>query len=94
VKKVRIRELPDWPPQPGGAYDASTVFPTGGEATIAEVFPMRDRTVTFRGDFHGRHSYHYKAQTAKVAQQVYDIVAASIGGTVASLGEHEIEIES
>jgi hypothetical protein len=93
MKKIRIRELPDWPPQPGGAYGPETVFPMGGEALVSEVFPVHDRVITFKGMFgKDSHSYHYKAETAKIAEQLHSLVKDGIGMTVAELGDLEIEV--
>jgi hypothetical protein len=66
MRKITLRELPDWPPEPGGAYESGTVFPVAGEAVVIEIFPVSDAMVTFRGEF-GKypHSYHYKASSEK-----------------------------
>jgi hypothetical protein len=94
LRTIRVRELPEWPPQSGGAYGPATIFPTAGEAIISEVFPVRDGWVTFHGDYLGHvHSYHYKAETEKIADELYDVVVKNIGSPVFSLGEQEIEIE-
>jgi hypothetical protein len=93
MKKIRVRDLPDWPPQPGGAYESGTRFPVGAEAVINDVFPLNKTTVTFQGQFGGHsHSYHYKAPSEKIANQIHNLVAANIGKTVAELGEFEIEV--
>ncbi len=93
MKKVRVRELQDWPPQPGGAYSPGAVIPVGGEALVSEVFPVSDKILTFRGTFDkDSHSYHYKADTHKIALQLHEIVSKNVGKTVLSLGEFEIEV--
>jgi hypothetical protein len=94
VKKKRLRDLFDWPPQPGGAYDAGTVFPTGGEAVVNDVFPVRDTTVTFHGVFKGgTSSYHYFAPNVKTAHKIYAAIAANLGKTASELGALEIDVE-
>jgi hypothetical protein len=94
MKTKRLRELPDWPPQPGGAYDASTRFPIAGEAVITEVFPVTGMEVTFHGKFEGhQHSYHYFAESEKIAARIREAVFANVGRTVSDLGELEIEVE-
>jgi hypothetical protein len=90
---VRLRELPDWPPAPGGAYDSLTRFPVGGEARVNEVFPVRDKRVTFRGVFEGNpSSYHYVAPSEQTAERIYDAIAANLGKKVGDLGDVEIEV--
>jgi hypothetical protein len=94
MKKMRLRDLLDWPPQSGGAYDSRWRFPTAGEAVVNQLFPLQNERVTFRGEFEGHpHSYHYKASTEKIASRIHAIVAANMGKTVAELGEFEIEID-
>jgi hypothetical protein len=93
MKKLRLRELPEWPPQPGGAYKPGEFFPTAGEAVVSEVFPLRERTVTFRGIFDGQsHSYHYKAENKKIALEIQEVVQKNVGKTVAQLAELEVEV--
>jgi len=94
MKKLRLRELENWPPEPGGAYDAYTRFPVGGEGRVDEIFPVLESAVTMQGDFMGRpHSYHYHAPSDEVADRVHKIVAQNLGKTVRELGELEIEVE-
>ena len=92
MKKKRVRELKNWPPDPGGAYDSYSRFPMGGEGRVDEVFPVIETSVTMRGDFEGRsHSYHYHAPNKTIAERVHKIVAQNLGKTVRELGEFEIE---
>jgi hypothetical protein len=94
MKKVKLRELPNWQPQPGGAYDSNTRFPLGGEAVVREVFPVNRAMVTFRGEFERHsHSYHYKASSEKLASRIHVVVATNMGKRVAELGDCEIEID-
>jgi hypothetical protein len=94
MRKITLRELANWPPEPGGAYESGTVFPVAGEAVVVEIFPVRDAMVTFRGEF-GKypHSYHYKASSEKIASQIHAVILANLGKTVAELGDLEIEID-
>ena len=94
MPKIRLRELPYWPPEPGGIYDSQSHFPLGGEAVVTEVFPVLYKTVTFRGIFEGRpHSYLYVASDQRTAQKIYDLIAVNRGKTVSELGELEIEVD-
>lgn len=88
----QIKDLTGWPPRPGGAQNPGTVFPTAGQAVVSEVFPLREKSVTFRAAFDGQsHSYHYKAENEKIATQILAVIAVNIGKTVAQLGELTIE---
>ena len=93
MTKFKLNKLRDWPPQPGGAYKSGTRFPTVGEAVVDDVFPLDGVTVTFRAQLDDQpHSYHYKAPSEKIANQIHNIVAANIGKTVAELGDFEVEV--
>jgi hypothetical protein len=60
---------------------------------VSEVFPLRERTVTFRGIFEGQsHSYHYKAKNEKIALEIQAVIQKNVGKTVAQLAELEIEV--
>ena len=94
MRKINLRELPNWPPGPGAAHQSGTVFPVAGEAVVVEIFPVSNALVTFRGEF-GKypHSYHHKASSDKIAAQIYSVILANLGRTVAELGHFEIEID-
>jgi hypothetical protein len=94
VKRIRLRELPNWPPAPGGAYASGTEFPMGGEATATELVPAMGTSVTFRGTFRGApHSYHFVAPNEKIAEKVHEVIGGNLGKTVSQLGDLEIEVE-
>jgi len=60
---------------------------------VNELFPVRDRTVTFRAIFGGdTHSYHYKAESRKIALQLHSAIEENPRKTVAELGELEVEV--
>jgi len=92
LKLMKLKDLHAWPPQPGGAQNPGTVFPTAGQAVVDEVFPLREKSVTFRAIFDGQsHSYHYKAENERIAERIHAVVTANIGRTVAELGDLGIE---
>src|SRR5580698_8843584 len=94
TKTLKLRELVDWPPEPGGAYRPGSVSPTAREAIIAESVPLIARSVTFRATFgQDSHSYHYHAETDGIARQVQRLVGENIGRKVATLGDYDVEIE-
>ena|ERR1700693_2106381 len=94
MRKITLRELPDWPPEPGGAYESGTVFPVAGEAVVIEVFPAIGDMVTFHGEFgKNPHSYHYTASSETIASRIHAVIFANLGKTVADLGDLEIEID-
>lgn len=95
MKKIPLRELRGWPPDPGGAYDSYSKFPNSDEATIAAVFPLVEDQVIFTCEFERRrHSYHYFAPTEKIATQVHEIVSKSVGKKLSELRDFEIEIDA
>jgi hypothetical protein len=94
MRKITLRELHDWPPESAGAYESSTVFPVAGEAVVVEIFPVSNAMVTFLAEL-GKypHSYNYKASSEKIATQIYAVISANLGKTVAELADLEIEID-
>jgi hypothetical protein len=93
MKKPTVRELPGWPPGPGGAHRPGAYFPNAHEAVVNEMFPLRENALTFRCIFNGdSYSYHYFAESEKIARQLHALVQKNIGKTVAELGDLEIEI--
>jgi hypothetical protein len=90
MKKMKVRELPNWPPESGGAFRSGSVFPVAGEAIISGFVPLQDRSVTFKACFgEDVHS----AQTEKIAEQLQTLIQKSMGKPVAGLGESDIEVE-
>jgi hypothetical protein len=60
MKKIPLRDLRGWPPDPGGAYSSYSKFPRSDEAVIAAAFPLVEDQVIFTCEFERRrHSYHY-----------------------------------
>ena len=95
MKTVPLRELRGWPPEPGGAYDSYSHFPSSDEAVVAAIFPVVDGQVIFTCEFERRrHSYHYFAPTEKIATQVHDVVSKNLGKILSELGDFYIEIEA
>jgi hypothetical protein len=95
MKKIPLRELRGWPPEPGGAYDSYSRFPRSDEAMTAAIFPVVQDQVIFTCEFEGRrHSYHYFAPTEKIATQVHDVVSKNLGKILSELGDFYIEIEA
>ena len=92
MKTVKVRELKGWPPQPGGAYSPGAEIPVGGEGIVTEVYLVDDR-VTMKGTLGSTtHSYHFKAESKKIAEELYKLVKKNGGLSVARIGELEIEI--
>ena len=95
MKKIPLRELRGWPPEPGGAYDSYSHFPSSDEAVVAAIFPVVEDQVIFTCEFERRrHSYHYFAPTEKIATQVHDVVSKNLGKILSELGDFYIEIEA
>ena len=88
---MKIRDLPHWPPEPGGAFKASHKSPASGEAILTELIRVNNTSVTFMANFEGKEfHYDYEAPNSKLAQEVADVLARSIGKTLMHLGDAEI----
>jgi hypothetical protein len=95
MKKIPLRDLRGWPPDPGGAYDSYSKFPNSDEATIAAVFPLVEDQVIFTCEFERRrHSYRYFAPTETIATQVHEILTKNLGKKLSDLRDFEIEIDA
>lgn len=95
MKKIPLRELRGWPPDPGSTYGSYSKFPSSFEAAIAAIFPLVEDQVIFTCEFERRrHSYHYFAPTEKIAVQVHEILSKNLGKKLSELRDFEIEIEA
>jgi hypothetical protein len=95
MKKIRIRELPNWPPGPGGATLSSYRIPTSEQAKVTRVEPKQaNRWVTFVGQFEGHdHSYDFEASSEKLAETIREVLRNHLGTSVYGLGDLEVELE-
>jgi hypothetical protein len=95
MKKIRIRDLPNWPPDPGGPYQSSYRSPTSEQAILRRVEPKRvDGLVTFVGEFEGHsHTYDYRASSERLAEAIRKVVGQHLRTSVFGLGELEIDVE-
>jgi len=95
MKKSKIRDLPNWPPEPGGAIQSSYRIPTSDQAILRRVEPKgADGWVTFVGEFEGHnHSYDFKASSEKLAEAIRQALRQNLGTSVFGLGDLEIDLE-
>jgi hypothetical protein len=92
-KKIRVRELDYWPPDPGGPGGNYKV-PASGEAILSRVVTRKVEHLVFVATFEGReHSYDFDAPTEDVAKQLRQAFEKNIGKTVFDLGDLQIEVE-
>jgi hypothetical protein len=89
---MKIKDLPNWPPEPGGAFNASYKSPTSDQAVLKELVRVQDTNVIFTAHFEGKEfTYHYDLPNSKLAQNFADTVARNIGKTVTHLGAVEVD---
>jgi hypothetical protein len=93
MRKIRIRDLDDWPPESGGAFGKGEILRVPpSEATMSTLGRVAGRKVMFGCLFGGReHSYDYEAKSWEIAEQLADIIKKNIGQSLFSLGDSEIE---
>lgn len=95
MKRIPLRDLRGWPPDPGGAYNSYSKSPRPDEVVIAVIFPLVEDQVIFTCEFERRrHSYHYFAPSETIAMQIHEIVSANVGKKLSELRDFEIEIEA
>jgi hypothetical protein len=95
MKKIKIRELPNWPPDPGGPILSSYRIPTSEQAKLTRVMPKQvDGRVTFVGEFEGHdHTYDYAASSEQLAEAIREALRNNLGTSVFGLGDLEVELE-
>jgi hypothetical protein len=95
VKKMKIREFPSWPPEPGGATTSSYRSPASDQAILTRVVPKQvDGWVTFVGDFEGNDfSYDFNAPNERLAETVREALRKNLGTSVFGLGDLVVEVE-
>jgi hypothetical protein len=95
MRKTRIRDLDNWPPESGGAFKKGEILRVSpSEAIVSKFDRTVGCTVTFGCIFRGReHSYDYEAKNEKIAEQLADIIKKNVGQSLFSLGDFEIEQE-
>jgi hypothetical protein len=77
---MKIRDLPGWPPEPGGAFKASHKSPASGEGLLTELIRVHNTSTTFTASLEGKEfHYDYEAPNSKLAQELAEVLARSIG---------------
>lgn len=95
MKQMEIRYLENWPPIVGGAHERGSIFPIAGEGGVDDLIPLDGVNVTFSGDFKGHvNTYHFVASDENMAKEVFAVIAANLGKTVAEIGALKIEVET
>ena len=85
-------ELPGWPPEPGGTYDASYRAPNSEQAILRRTEGVNESLITFVCEFEGKeHSYDLDVKNADLAWKVEKLLRANIGKSVLQIGFLEIE---
>jgi len=88
---MKIRDLPNWPPNPGGPFKASYNSPASDQAILKELIRVQDNSVTFTATFEGNQfTYDYEVANSKLAKDLAEVLARNIGKTVVQLGDADI----
>lgn len=83
---MKIKDLPNWPPEPGGAFNASYKSPTSDQAVLKELVRVQDNSVIFTATFEGKQfTYDYELANSRLAKNLSEILARKIGKTVMQL---------
>jgi hypothetical protein len=89
---MKVRELAKWPPAAKGAANSELRLPTPVEAIVVKTIFCRDYWLTFVCGFGGDlFVYDYEADNQAIAQQLEGIVEASVGKSLLSIGEIELQ---
>jgi hypothetical protein len=88
---MKIRDLAEWPPQPGGFQGSSYTVPTIEQAILKEVVKSHHNWVTFVCSFEGNdHTYDFEAPDKEAAFQIEKTLKENIGKSLFEIGEIEI----
>jgi hypothetical protein len=88
---MKIRDLPNWPPHPGGPFKASSNSPASDQAILKELIRVQDNSVTFTATVEGNQfTYDYEVADSKLAKGLAEVLERNIGITVVQLGDAEI----
>jgi hypothetical protein len=96
MKKIRVRDLGNWPPDPGGPNPGGRYkVPASGQARASKVVPrQKDLWVTFVGTYEAfEHTYDYEASSEKIAVKLRQLIGENLGKSVFEIGDLEIEID-
>ena len=95
-QNMQIHEFPgivDWPPLPGGAYQAGDEFPQDvSMVVVAKVYPVVSEYASFSGEFKGRlHSYDVHTVDEETAKRLAFCLEQLIGRTVDKFGDLRLD---
>jgi hypothetical protein len=89
---MKIKDLPNWPPEPGGPFNASYKSPTSDQAVLKELVRVQDNSVTFTATFEAEQfTYDFEVANSRVAKNLAEVLARNIGKTVTQLGAVEVD---
>jgi len=96
MKKKRIKQIIDWPPDSTNAYEGpgkSSHFPPASETLFTKVLEVKDEMVTLEG-ISGKTiaKFPFTAPTAEIANKIAAIFKEQTK-TILELGELEIELD-
>jgi hypothetical protein len=88
---MRIGELADWPPEPGGSYSHTDWDAPSGYARLKEVIRVQGDLVTFTV-FSGNHeaTCDFRAAGEGLAKKLADVLRENTGKTLTELGGLEL----
>jgi hypothetical protein len=92
--KMRLRELPDWPPSPSAPNpNRGDKVPKPNQVFLKSIEPRGgENRVVFTGDFEGDwHTYTYEARHARLAQHIESVLHKHLGKSMTHLGDVEID---
>jgi hypothetical protein len=89
---MKIKDLPNWPPEPRGPFNASYKSPTSDQAVLKELVRVQDNSVTFTATFEAKQcTYDFEVANTRVAKNLAEVLARNIGKTVTQLGAVEVD---
>lgn len=88
---MKVRDLAEWPPQPGGSYPPSYPVPTTEQAIVKDVVKSHHNWVTFTCSFDGNdNTYDFEAPDLTYAKHLKSILERNIGKTLFEIGNMDL----
>jgi hypothetical protein len=89
---MKIKDLPNWPPSPGGASHWAHRTPASDQAVFKALIRVQEDWVVFTSVFEEREqTYDFQAPSPAVAKNMAVVLQGDVGGnTITQLGELQL----
>jgi len=84
---MKILDLPDWPPEPGGSLPSSQRSPSSGQAILKRIEGSNGSVVTFVCEFDGtEHIYDFETYSFETVEKLEKVLWSNLGKSITEIG--------